>query len=75
MKQAASLNDFRRMSGDALDRHEMALKNLHYLRLTCRVEVSGRDIQIVIAPGCPPAAYWLDRFDIEFDRSDRFVGN
>ena len=71
MKQSASSNDFNRLSDAQRERHVELLKQLHYLRLTCRVEVSGRDLIVTVAPSLPPAAYWLDRYDIEFDRDAR----
>ena len=65
MNPAATLNDMLRLPEAVLDKHIALLHYLHDARLTCRVEMSGRDIVVIVAPAMPPAAYWLNRFDCD----------
>lgn len=65
MNPAATLADFRRLSEGMHAKHVQLLQILDKLRLTCRCEMSGKDMVVVVAPALPPAAYWLNRFDID----------
>jgi len=65
MNPAATLNDLLRLPDAVREKHIELLHQLEQLRLTCRVEMSGRDIVVIVAPAMPPAAYWLNRFDCD----------
>lgn len=65
MNPAATLNDFNRLSDGMHAKHVELLQALEKLRLTCRCEMAGKDMIVVVAPALPPAAYWISRFDID----------
>ena len=55
-------SDFAKQSPENRERTIALLNALHDMRLTCRVEVSGRELQVIVARGLPPAQYWLRAF-------------
>lgn len=66
MFPAATLADLQRLPDDVREKHVALLLYLHNQRLTCRVEMCGRDLNVLVAPAQPPASYWLKRFDCDF---------
>ena len=64
MQQAASRHDFYQLSDEQQERHEAVLRTLEATRLPCRCQVVGKEFQIVIAPGLSAAKFWLDKFEL-----------
>ena len=64
MHQSASRHDFYQLSDEQQDKHEAVLRTLEAQRLPCRCEMVGKDFQIVIAPGLSAAKFWLDKFEL-----------
>lgn len=66
MHGAASKNDFYNiLREDGQQKIERLLQYLKSERLSCRVEVAGRDLVVVVAPGLSAPSYWLTRFGLE----------
>ena len=64
MQQSASRHDFYQLSDEQQERHEIVLRTLEAIRLPCRCQVVGKEFQIVIAPGLSAAKFWLDKFEL-----------
>lgn len=61
MLQSATDHDFKMLPAEMQQRIEAVLRTLEAQRLSCRVQMSGREMQIVVANGLSMPKYWLDR--------------
>jgi hypothetical protein len=65
MKQTAVKEDFDRLHPNYQQRLAEVLRLLDRQRLSCRCEVAGRDIHLIVATGLSSARYWMDKFGID----------
>ena len=65
MNQTANRYDFAQLSLDQQARYGRIIRECEKNSVALRCEMVGKDFQIVIGVGLPPAKYWVDRLDID----------
>jgi hypothetical protein len=67
MHQMARKEDFDNLHPEQRDRFIALLGTLVDQRLSCRFEMVGKDMQVVVAQGLASPKLWADKFDVNLD--------
>lgn len=65
MNPTANALDFKKLPPRMQEQIITLLRTLNELRMACRVEMSGHEMQVIVANGLSMPRYWLDRFQID----------